>query len=126
MTENIEIETDRARLARFFREERPDLGFEGDVEGWNPVESAMAFLRREPRETTEQFEELEALLSLEEISCSPMVTRGDLARLDRIVTFFEEMIRWGLADMYDDAWNLRNHLVPFKQGDKHFDPEFPL
>ena len=39
-------ESDRDRLSRFFREERPDLGFEGDVEGMNPVESAMHFLRR--------------------------------------------------------------------------------
>ncbi len=44
-------ENDRERLARFFREERPDLGFEGDVEGWSPVESAMAFLRRAHRPT---------------------------------------------------------------------------
>lgn len=36
------------RLARFFREERPDLGQEGDYELLSPVEAAMHFLRREP------------------------------------------------------------------------------
>lgn len=36
------------RLAQFFRDERPDLGSEGDVEGWSPVDAAIAFLRREP------------------------------------------------------------------------------
>ncbi|QNQ09292.1 hypothetical protein [Sphingomonas alpina] len=45
----IRGDRDSDRLARFFREERPDLGFEGDVSDWTPVESAMRFLRREAR-----------------------------------------------------------------------------
>ena len=42
-------EAAHTRLARFFREERPDLGFEGDVEGWDPVQCAIENLRRKPR-----------------------------------------------------------------------------
>lgn len=42
-------ETAHDRLARFFREERPDLGWEGDVEGWDPVQCAIENLRRKPR-----------------------------------------------------------------------------
>lgn len=63
--EEVEIPTDKAglipflnrfadrarnaddRLARFFREERRDLGWEGDAEGFDPVEAAITFLRRE-------------------------------------------------------------------------------
>ena len=43
------LASDSELLAAFFRNERPDLGFEGDVEGLSPVEAAMHFLRRETR-----------------------------------------------------------------------------
>lgn len=60
---------------------------------------------------------------LERIPCRRTITRGDLERLDHIVSFFEALCEFAPCDLYDDAWNLRNHLVPFKPGDKHYDPE---
>lgn len=61
--------------------------------------------------------------SLERVPCRRTISRGDLARLDNIVSFFDALGEFAPCDLYDDAWNLRNHLVPFKPGDKHHDPE---
>ena len=59
--------------------------------------------------------------SEEEIACT--ITRGDLYRLDQIITLFDVLAEHFSCDFYDDAWNLRNHLVPFKPGDEHYDDE---
>lgn len=52
-----------------------------------------------------------------------ITTRGDLARLDRIITFAESMAELWSEDFADDLFNLRNHMVPFRPGDEHYDPD---
>lgn len=60
--------------------------------------------------------------SLEEIPCSPTISRGDLESLDQIITVLDSLCDNGFTtDLYDDMWNLRNHLVPFVPGDEHYD-----
>ena len=49
------------------------------------------------------------------------ITRGDLERLDKMITLFEAMAELFTEDFYDDAWNMRNAMVPFVPGDKLFD-----
>ena len=66
--------------------------------------------------------QLARLMSQAEIPCSPTIRESDLARLDQIIGFFSAILPWAAVDMYDDAWNLRNHLVPFVPGDWHYDP----
>lgn len=39
------------RLSAYFRDEAPGDGFEGDVEGWSPVETAIAVMRRKRCQT---------------------------------------------------------------------------
>lgn len=51
------------------------------------------------------------------------ITRGDLERLDKIITFTNAVAELFSADFYDDLWNMRNHMVPFEPGDEHYDPE---
>lgn len=57
-----------------------------------------------------------------EVPCSPTIRVGDLEDLDKVISFFNAMAEHGLVnDMYDNMWNLRNHLVPFVPGDEHYD-----
>jgi hypothetical protein len=51
------------------------------------------------------------------------VHREDLPRLDAMVTLFDALAGSGVDDMYDDAWNLRNQMVPYVEGDEHFSGE---
>jgi hypothetical protein len=59
----------------------------------------------------------------EPVPCASTITRGDLERLDNIVSFMEAIGRFTDPSLYDDAWNVRNHLVPFAPGDKHYDED---
>jgi hypothetical protein len=62
--------------------------------------------------------------SLEHVPCASTISRGDLERLDKIISLLNALAGLGLdSGIYDDAWTLRNHLVPFKAGDEHYDPE---
>lgn len=61
--------------------------------------------------------------SAEEVPCAPTIRRGDLAHLDEIISFFDAVGNFGLVELYDNAWNLRNHLVPFQPGDQHYDAD---
>ncbi len=62
--------------------------------------------------------------SLEEVPCSATIMRGDLESLDNIVSFFVAMASFiDCESMYDDLWNIRNRLVPFKEGEQHFNAE---
>lgn len=58
---------------------------------------------------------------LEEITVT--ITRGDLERLDKMITLFDAMAGLFSDDMFDDAWNLRNGMVPFEPGHEHYGPE---
>jgi hypothetical protein len=51
------------------------------------------------------------------------ISVDDLAKLDKFISLFDAMAGLFSEDFYDDAWNLRNHLVPFKPDDEHYDPE---
>lgn len=51
------------------------------------------------------------------------IYRGDLERLDRVITFVEAMAELFSEDFYDDLWNMRNGMVEFQPGDKHYDAE---
>jgi hypothetical protein len=52
------------------------------------------------------------------------VRRGDLEGLDRVISLLKAMAEQGAdGGHYDDAWNLRNHLCPFVEGDEHFAAE---
>lgn len=59
----------------------------------------------------------------EMVPCAASISRGYLERLDNIVAFFDAIADFTYPGLYDDAWNLRNHLVPFVEGDAHFDSE---
>lgn len=59
--------------------------------------------------------------AMEEVPCSSSIRRGDLEKLDRVISLFNAICEFEPTDMYDDMWNLRNHLVPFVPGDEHYD-----
>lgn len=46
-----------------------------------------------------------------------VITRGDLKRLDAVCAFVESMAQLFSEDMADDMFNLRNGMVPFKDGE---------
>lgn len=51
------------------------------------------------------------------------IRRGDLKRLDKIITFVEAMAQLFSEDFYDDLWNMRNGMIEFQPGDEHYDEE---
>ena len=59
----------------------------------------------------------------EDVPCASTISRGDLERLDHIISFFDALDGFCGSGFYDDAWNLRNHLVPFRPGDEHYDED---
>jgi hypothetical protein len=63
----------------------------------------------------------EAIRDAEQIPV--MISRGDLKQIDRITSFFDAIAGYDPCGLYDDAWNLRNGLVPFQPGDEHYDAE---
>lgn len=60
--------------------------------------------------------------SLDPVETQP-ITKGELVRLDMMVTCFQAMAELFSTDFADDAWNLRNSLVPYQPGDEHYDPD---
>lgn len=45
------------------------------------------------------------------------IRRGDIDELDAIAEFFDRIAHCSLSTMADDAWNLRNGMVPYQPGD---------
>jgi hypothetical protein len=66
------LRREQGKLSVYFRDEAPGDGFEGDVEGWSPVETAIAVMRRKkPRANTEavEHEAVTAELLVEHSGC---------------------------------------------------------
>lgn len=49
--------------------------------------------------------------------------RGDFVRLDRMLTLFESMAELFDSGFADDLYNIRNHAIPYKPGEEHYDSE---
>lgn len=103
----------------------PYLGADWGLDTFIPV----AFVPDEPSSPTawpageEGEEEIRADIanSLERLVV--VIRRGDLTRLDKILTCMEAMAKVFDSDMADDVFDLRNGMVPFKLGDEHYDAE---
>ena len=61
----------------------------------------------------------------EEDEITVTIYRDDLEKLDQMISVFDALASAGVEGFYDDAWNMRNHMVPFKPGDEHYDAECP-
>lgn len=75
------------------------------------------FNSKHPMHRQVYYDAIDAILAVLPESPDP----DDLAKLDAFISLFDAMAGLFSEDFYDDAWNLRNKLVPFVPGDEHYD-----